>query len=230
MIILLHGDNTEATRNELNRIISTQKGKEIRKLDGKSATDSDIVQAFQAQSMFGGDFVVVIENLFSKLGARKTKRLESIISIITHTGTDNDVIIWEEKELGKTILAQLGAQVQNRLFKTSPQLFKFIDSFGVLKTKQLILLYTQSIQTDAPELIYAMLLKRLRSLIMVKDSVIPPGMQPWQMNRLTSQAKYFTMEKLLMIYKKLLDSEYLIKSGRSPMTLSQHIELVISEM
>ena len=163
--------------------------------------------------MFGGNTVVFIENLFGKLG-RKIKLIESLASIIKNS--TSDVVLWEDKEVGVTVVKSLG-KADVRLFKTPTIIFKFLDH-------PTLSLYEQLVETEAPELIFSMLTRRIRQLIQLADGEIPAGLQGWQAGRLTAQAKLFTMERLTRMYKKMLDMEYSIKNGSSPFSIRQLTE------
>lgn len=206
MITLLHGDNTTASRAELIRRIEEAKkaGKEIRQLDGKGLDTLTLTQALESSSLFGGDILVVIEKFIT----RGTKL----------PATNTDVIIWEDKEIGKTGINGLGAKVSVQLFKTPVVIWEFLDRLTLT-------LLHKALERDAPELIFSLLVGRIRQLIMLKDNVTPEGLPGWQAARLTRQARLFTMDKLLAMERKLLEIEVSIKTGSSPFTLAQHLEL-----
>ncbi|MBI4065474.1 hypothetical protein HY409_03855 [Candidatus Gottesmanbacteria bacterium] len=228
MITLLHGDNIEASRKELTKLKEEAKGKEVRQIDGRLIDEGSLIQALESQSLFGGDTLVIIENLFSKLG-RQQKRIVQLASILVSSQGATDIIVWEGKEVGATVIKSLGTRVNAQEFKVPVVIFQFLDSLRLQNSRSLLSLFSQATHHDAPELIFAMIVRRMRQLIMLKDNVIPEGLQGWQADRLTSQVKSFTMEKLVFMYKKLLDIEYSIKSGSSPFTLTQHIELWLTD-
>lgn len=219
MITLLHGDRTDLSRAEFNRMKSEATGKEIRVLDGRTIDQANLTQALESDSMFGGDTVVFIERLFGKLG-RKTKLIESLASIIKASSAD--IVLWEDKEVGVTVTKSLG-NADVRLFKSPPLIFQFLDHPSVK-------IYQQVVETDAPELVFSMLAKRFRQLIMIKDGVMPEGVSGWQAGRLTGQAKLFTMDRLIGMYTQLLVMEYSIKNGSSPFTLQQLTEQFLLEL
>lgn len=221
MITLLHGDDVESSRKELNRLRSGAKNKEIRFLDGRRLTDTALTQALESGSMFGGDTLVIIENLFGKLGKKQT--LISQLAAIINRSAQRDIILWEDKEVGSTVQKSLkGATIQ--LFKTPIALFQFLDGIKPGNTKSVLTLFQKTLGTHAPELIYTMIVRRIRQLIQVADGVTPEGLQSWQVSRLTSQARSFTIKRLLALYRKLLDMEYSIKTGASPFTMQQLLE------
>ncbi len=228
MITLLHGDNVEASRNELNLLKSQGKDKEIRQLDGKHLDATGLTQALESSSLFGGETLVIIENLFGSLG-KKTSHVKEFASRIASC-QGIDVILWEEKEVGKTGIDNLGKNATVRLFKTPVAIFKFLDALKPKNTKVLLSLYRQVEAVDAPELIFTMMVKRLRQLMMLADGVTPDGLQGWQTKGLTNQARLFTIEKLLSMEKQLLDMEYSFKTGSSPFPLRQLIEQFLIEV
>lgn len=228
MITLLHGDDIESSRNELNRLRNQAKDKEIRQLDGRGLTDTALTQALESHSLFGGDTLVIVENLFGKLG-KKQKLIESLAGIITRSAKIVDVILWEEKEMSATVIKSLvGVKVQ--LFKTPVSLFQFLDSIKPGNARSMLLLYEKTLATHVPEVIYTMIVRRIRQLIQAADGVTPEGLQDWQASRLTSQSRSFTMEKLTDIYQRLLEAEYSIKTGTTPFTLSQLTEQILLDI
>lgn len=218
MITILHGDQAEASRARLNEIIRESKGKEIRRIDGKNTDAGELTQAIEASSLFGGDLVVVFERLFGSLG--KKQKLAVQYAAILSKAT-SDVILLEEKELSPTALAALGSGAKVELFKTPRIIFEFLDGLRPGSAKTSLALYGKLVKTEAPELVFSMIVKRVRQMVMLKDKVTAEGLQGWQVGRLTNQAGNFTMEQLLKMHKNLLDIEFSLKTGASPFTLTQ---------
>ncbi|OGG36020.1 hypothetical protein A2363_00865 [Candidatus Gottesmanbacteria bacterium RIFOXYB1_FULL_47_11] len=219
MITLFHGDHVEASRAECTRLKEAAKGKEIRTLDGRSIDPANLTQAIESSSLFGTETVVFIENLFGKLG-RKTKLIASLADILN--GSSADIVLWEDKEVGATVVKSLG-KADIKLFKTPAIIFQFLDQPSLS-------LYQKLVETEAPELVHSMLAKRVRQLIQIQGGVTPEGLQGWQLTRLTRQAKSFTMDGLLAMYKNLLDMEFAIKNGSSPFTLKQLTEQFLIDL
>src|SRR5688572_2063982 len=99
MITLLHGDYIEASRTELNHLRSQAKDKEVRVIDGRSIDASSLIQSLESQSLFEDGTLVVIEQLFGKLG-RQVKRISEYCAIVAAADKKNDILMWEDKELG----------------------------------------------------------------------------------------------------------------------------------
>lgn len=219
MITLLHGNYSESSRKEFIRLKSEAKAKDIRSLDGRTLDPAGLTQATESHSLFGGETIVFIENLFGKLG-RKLKLIESLAAIINRSSVD--VVLWEDKEVGVTVLKNL-PQVKVILFKIPSVIFQLLDGIAPGATIRVL-------PPEAPEVIFAMIVRRIRQLIQLRDNITPDGLQGWQASRLTRQAKSFTMDRLLAMYKTLLDMEYSIKNGSSPYSLKELIEQFLLEL
>lgn len=220
MITLLHGDHIEASRAELLRAIAAAKDMEVRRIEGKQVDAAGLTQALESTSLFGGSTLVAIENLFSKLG-KKQKLAGEYAAILQTASKGTHIIVWEEKEVSATILKSLGANVKAQLFKTPVVIFQFLDGLRPGDAKRLLVLYEGVIKASAAELVFAMLTKRIRQLLMLRDGVAPEGLQGWQAARLTNQAKQFSMEQLFIMHKGLLKIEFSLKTGATPFTLTQ---------
>lgn len=220
MITLIHGENINASRTELDRIKKTAAMKEIRIVDGKNIELSTLTQALQSSSLFGNEILVVIEQLFGQI-LKKTTLIKDRAKILQKKSDDINVVLWEDRELGKTAINELDPHCKILLFDLPKTLFQFLDGIQPNTRKTVLTLYQQTIATEPPELIHNLLVKRIRQLIMICDGVSPPGITAWQAGRLTKQAKLFTITKLLSMYQNLTVIEHAVKSGATPFRLSQ---------
>ena len=229
MITLLHGDDTTKSRTELVRLKHLTVGKELRELDGKLVNEDILIQALSSSSLFGGDTPVTIDNLFSSQG-KKLKRIETLATIIKRESTNVDVLLWEEKEVGKTALTQLGTSITVKLFKLPVIIFQFLDSVRPQNSPSLLRLYTDIVKQEAPELVHVMLLRRLRQLMELKSGIAPVGLQSWQSARLTNQAQSFTIDQLLQAYKRVVTNDLSMKTGTGALSIRANTELLLSSL
>lgn len=225
MITLLHGDDIQASRNELHRRIAAAPGRELREVNGRSIEPALLVQALESSSLFGSDRLVIIENLFGKLG-RKTSSITTLAKILEKSSASTDVILWEDTILGSTALKALG-YAQVKLFKMPAVIFQLLDGLRPKSATVLIPLVNTVISLEPPEVLYTLLVRRVRQLIQVSQNVSPVGLAPWQATRLTAQARLFTMNELVNMHATLLAMDIGIKTGSSPFTLTQQIEQFI---
>ena len=229
MITLIHGDNTVKSRQELFLLREKAKGKELRVLEGKTLKDDELVQALSSSSLFGGETVVIVENLFSGLG-KKIKRTQELASLIKAHSDQVEIILWEDKEVSKTALSALGTSLSQRLFKMPTLIFQFLDSFIPGKGREELSLYHELLTSEAAELVHAMLIRRIRVLLALKSGNTPESLPPWQLTRLTNQARPFTLERLTTLYKELRLIEQKRNNGLSVFDLKEATEMILIEV
>lgn len=226
MITLIHGEDIRRSREALLELKQQLQGKELREINGKTVQDADLVQALSSSSLFGGETVVIIERIFSGLG-KKIKRIDELTTLITTQGKDVDIIFWEDKEVGKTVLAGLGNKTAVRVFKLPSIIFQFLDSIAPGNSKTLLTYYDNLIQQEPPDLIHAMLLKRIKQLLILKSGNVLEGQQAWQLTRLTNQSRPFTLERLLSLYHKFRKIEYNRNSGTGIFDITEATQLIL---
>lgn len=229
MIILLHGDNISASRDALTSFKLESKDREIRELNGNGLDATSLTQALESGGLFGTEVLIVLENFLSKSG-KKGKTTDELLNVLVKDETNANVILWEGKEITPAMMKRLGGHVDARLFKTPKVIFQLLDGLRPHGGVALLPLLGQTLQTDAAELFFSMFIKRIRQLIMLREGVLPEGLQGWQATRLTSQSKLFTIDKLLSMEKRLLEIDVSIKTGASPFPLAQQIELFFIDL
>jgi len=229
MITLLHGDDIVSSRHELNRLIKITVNKETIRFDGNNLDQALLMQSLSSDSLFGRDILIVIENLLSSI-AKKSKLSGSLTKLIQNSANDAKLILWEDKILTKNAISLIGGNINVRLFKLPVSVFQFLDGLKPNNAKMSLSLFAQSTQTHPAELIFNLLVRRIRQLIMIKDNVNPNDFPDWQRYRLTNQVKLFTMEKLLDMYQRLISLEYSFKTGATPFTFTQLIEQYIIDI
>ena len=221
MLILLHGDNTIASRKELEFYKARAKGKEIIVLDGTKVDKTSLIQALESKSLLGEERLIIIESLLG--GKRKPIFLDTL-----EENKNQEIILWERKEITKLTLEKLPKNIIIKLFKFEKILFKFLESIRPKNTKNLLFLYQETLKKEEPELIFYMLIRQIRNLILAKDGI--SQLSTWQTLRLTNQARYFTMEQLLDLYQKLLTIDIGQKTGSSPFSFKKTTELFLIDV
>jgi hypothetical protein len=229
MITILHGDHIDASRLELQKMKQEKAGLEIRQLNGKSLDPALLTQAISSSSLFDIHTLVVIEQLMSTAN-KKNKAFDQYANIISTASQTCDIVLWEDKEITSTILKSFGTQTNVRLFKLPVLIFQFLDALRPNNAPFLLETFEKLISLEPAELIFSMMVSRVRQLIQISDGVTPLTLKDWQRTRLTTQTNSFSMKKLVDNYSRLLDIEYSIKSGNSPFSLAEHIEQFIIQL
>jgi len=229
MFTILHGDNILASRKALEMTKKMARDKEIIVFDGKKVSLTDLKQALEARSLFGQEKLVIVENLIStKQKNQTTKQSNNILRYLKNLSPNVDLILWERKKIdGRVLTPFKNARVQ--LLKTPAAIFKFLESIQPDNQRLMLSLLENCTKTDPIELIFYMIIRQFRQLLLVKDlgKKGVSRMAPWQYAKLTNQGNCFTLDKLLKIYKELLKIDYQQKTGQAAFDLKRTVELFL---
>lgn len=230
MITILHGDNVFESRKQLDRIKSSFEG-EIISLDGKNLSETAFIQSTQSQFLFSTEKLVVVENFLSDVArGRNPSEAAGKISAkgdkkkikLDFSKIEPEIIFWEDKELGKTILDEFkDVKTKVLLFKTPTTIFKFCDALSPKNCPNLVFLLRECLKTAEPEYVFIMIVRQFRLMLN------PGGSAPWQQAKIMNQSKSFGQNRLKEIYKKLLEIDYKTKTGQSPQNLEFNLELFL---
>ncbi len=225
MLYLLHGDDTAASRKYL---IELAEGKNVTTLDGKSLKIADFEEATVSGSLFAGEKAVIVEGLLSK-NARK----KEFITFLNENEPKTLVILWEDKKLPKPTYSNL-KKANVRDFFLPSYYFQFLDNFSPNNKKNTFDLYQKLLKNYAPEQLFFSLLKRVRVLVIISSGSTTAEiskMSPWQMNNLQKQLRTWNRQNLVSIYEKLKKTEIRLKTGKLPLGLAKHLDiLILSEL
>lgn len=219
---ILHGDNIVESRKALGTLTEAaiKEGIEVVRFDARIT----LVQArgaLESGSLLGKTKLVVIENLLS---SPKAKEKDKILNYLQEGKFDNDFILWEEKEIKKIPLAGAKSEV----FKVNQLIFRFLDNLRPANQKETLNLLSKVKETEGAEMIFYMLVRQVRLLMMAKDNAL--DLPDWQKNKLRNQAEQFEEIKLKAIYAQLLEIDFAQKVSGDPFPLSSRLDLLISSI
>ncbi len=215
MITILHGDNYVASRTALNQLKNTTK------LDAKLILKADLAQALESKALFSDDRPFIIENL---LTLPKSKNKQNLINIVLNA-TDKQIYLWDKKTVTPTVKKQFkNATIKE--FKLTKSVFKFLDAIKPNNQVNILKLLHQSLEHDAVELTFYLLHRRISQLIQAVDNPQELRGAPWQIGKLKTQAKLFTLAQLKNFHQKLLEVEFELKTGRSVIPLASQLDLL----
>lgn len=185
MLRLIHGDNTVASRAELNRFIDSSKAaglEDFVRLQGKKITLNKLLEACETGSFFGTNRLVIIENLHAQSSKKTLKECTDYLASVNPKGS-NAIVIWANKTLTPGQIKSL-PNFSTQIFKVSPVVFKLCDNLGLPPQSTLPLL-KQAVQADSAEFVFAMLARQVRLLLQSTDPSFK--MAPWQMGKIKQQ-------------------------------------------
>lgn len=230
------GENTLASRNALNLAIDRFKrenpGGEIVRLNGDKMTETDLVEAVEAASLFSVSRLVVIEGVLSRRkSGEKDKLIERLAKSFFLFPSSFFLILWEPKQVAAGILAKLAKLPNSRIqeFKLTRSLFKLLDSLRPGNGKQLSFLMNETIKTDPAEVMMLMLGRRIAQLLVAKSGTAGgmAGLADWQIRQLTSQAENWNEKQLTDFHRMLVEIDEAVKTGASPADFSTHLDILL---
>jgi len=230
MLHIFHGEKIIESRRELDVIKEKFAGKEIITLNGKKAALSDLKQALEAASLFGHTRLVIIEYLLKSLSKAKKEILDQYVEILQNSS--HETVLWEDKEIGKILLKRFIPGTDIALFKPTKLLFRFLENITPQHAAKLLEILKDLVKKEAPELIFYMIIRQFRLLLLIKgikDEKIN-NLSSWQRARLHSQAEKFTLEELQNAYARLFIIDQNQKSGKSPFNLTKDLELFLIQL
>lgn len=229
MITLIHGDDTQQSRIKLNEIVE---GKiPLIRIDFEKATFEQLVQSLESQDLFEQQKTIVIENI--KNNSLFDKILDRLLSFKKNTVVD--IILWADDTLDAKFVTKL-KDAQTYSFQLPKLLFPFLDGLSPRASKQSLEILSKLRESMADELIFYMVVKRIRTLLLLKtgkpaDFDETSRMQGWQLSKMAGQLNAWDEKKLISFYQKLFDLETGMKTSTLPMTLGQHLDiLLVSEV
>lgn len=224
MINLYHGEYTIASYEALQKQKDKYRGKEIITLNGDSLTVADLEIPLSGNTLFAEEKLIIIEGL---LTARPSKRKDEVIEKLINS-SDGDILLYEDKEATKTQLNKI-PNIKATNFKAPESIFSFVDSIDKTNRIESVKKLQKLTKTEPAEIIYTMIIRQFRNLILVKEGnpKYLGGLPPWMVGKYKRQASDFSMNELLIQYRKLLDIDFKIKSGLTPLPLPKLLDIFL---
>lgn len=117
-MLIIHGEDQIASRQVF---LAKKQNQTVRELNGEDSILSDVINSTQGESLFGGEALVFIENLFS---SRPSARKTEIVNFFQEN-QDLDVFIWESKDVSSQLKSFPANIVQK--FDLPKIIFAFMD-------------------------------------------------------------------------------------------------------
>lgn len=229
MITIIHGDNVDESRNYFFDFKKSFPN--LTSITGVNIDKNELTNLFQGDNLFFQDNNVGIENFLSK--NKPSKAFDEIIETINSNSKNANIILWEEKEVGKKILDKF-PKAQIQVFKIPKLIFNFLDSIIPNNGRSLIVLFHKLLENNATEIVVYMMTRQFRLMIAVKDNGKNideiSKMMPWQKGKLEKQAGLFDQAKLISLYKKLYEIDASQKTGKLSMPIASAIDIFLLDI
>lgn len=214
-IFIYHGDDQFQSRRELTN--SLKKYPQTKHLEGNEISSENLIQT--SGGLFDqGNKAVVLEDFFSL----SKKNLEEASKYIIKLNDSIDFFIWQGKRLYPNMINKLPTK-KVREFKLPNTIFKLLDAIGTDNHQHLLTYLNGSFQTHPPELIFFLIQKRLRQMLLAKIKSGQLSGAKWQKQRLYSQVRNLSENLISTWYIITINIEWKNKTGRLGRELDQEL-------
>lgn len=224
MLTLIHGNDKVASRKVLEELRLKYSSYENIVFGGEKMTLTDMVMSADSMSFLAPQKLVIIENL---LTGSVNREKEAILDFLRDKKISAEVILWEGKELPKTIINKYFSDATVVSCPLPAILFRFLDSIGEKPLPTILsMLHMLAVEREA-EFILSMLIRQWRNLLIASDlgksgfAAIPS----WQAGKFINQARYFSLKSLISSYRQLLSFDIKIKTGLTPYSLRELLDI-----
>mgnify|MGYP000302197633 CR=1 FL=1 len=176
-------------------------------------------------SLFSQKKAFFTRNLNKKIN-KKNERQKKIIEKIIED--KNLILIDFEEDLEKWELKITNKKVEIKEFKLPTSIFDLLDDLYPKNVNSFIKSFNLLTKKIPQELIFYMIIKRVRQLLQIKFNQKIENLQSWQFRKLNFQAKLWPKEKLIKLYESLFNMEKKIKTGATPFDLKESLELLLT--
>ena len=207
----LHGDNNYASRVKLNEILNELKSKlsnpRIISLNPKSYEESSFVDSLRKNPLFDEAKIYLIENLKSFGKKQQEKILKDLAKYSQNT------IIWDKDKTSlPNQIKKYFPDLQVFCFEQPKIMFKFLEEVYPGNQRIFLKLFLQLSGDQPVELIFYFLKKHLHNLLTAESP--SSELASWQKKKLLGQLEKFTPQKAALFYKKIIQTEYFLKTGK----------------
>jgi DNA polymerase III delta subunit len=225
MVYILIGEDTVSSRTKMLSLIA--KDSEVIRLDGKKIAVSEVLDAFESNSLFTKKRTIILE-YFIKIKPQEALFKNAVRFI---KDPDTTLIFWDEQDLSSKLVGVLkGANV---LTFTFPKVFyQFIDGILPNNKEGSVRLLKVLLKTFEPEQVLYSMTKRIRLLSVLKTGKInefseAQKIRGWQLEKLENQAAFWSEKQLAGLLLKLAEADELLKTGGLSIPLSHHLDMIL---
>lgn len=216
MIHIIHGSDTVSSRNALLNLRSNYPKDSVLTIP-KDSSFSNIAAVFNTNSMFGETILVVMERW-------KTDPFlssEELLSMLRVKSDNVHVLVWVGQKLRSNhkllslVKTSGNGTVREFTEKRSKEVFALLDCLGGKRSTQAYQKLVSLLSSGESAVgILAMMAFSVRNMLMcLTNSPAFESLHPFVRKKTKSQANNFTQDKLLEVYKNILEIDAQLKSS-----------------
>lgn len=205
-IIVLHGDNILKSYERLTRFIQEAKKRswEITEYNLDSVSN---------QSLFSSEKFYVLKD-YKELNKKDIKNIEKF---------NGNLIIYHEGNIPALFIKSLPKDIKIEKFELPKLIFKFVDSLYPSNANNCLKILHELSTNEPIELAFFWISLHLRNIYWTK--IGKPSLPEWRLNKLKSQANFFSINLLKDIIQDLSNIDISVKTSKN--NLKDSLDLLI---
>lgn len=226
MLIVVAGEDAAASREKLRELTKSYEDAQyqvthipLNSIEEVWKNSSGVVD------LFGRKAAYTVDDLSSKYkGREKTLFKETVKQL----ASDDSIVLidWENGKSAYDLssLKRIASSFQES--KPKKSIFQVLDLCIPTRLPEFLSALKLVSLTQDSVFIYVLLWKHVRKLVQAKHNIFESSLAPWQKNSLVAQSNKWDKDSLESYYENLTKIDISIKTGTTPYTWLQSIELV----
>ncbi len=214
MIYIFHGENLGASRAALVEL--KKKYVNLDSFTPEKADDfEEIFRAAESVGMFAEDRLIVVE------GPKRLFGLTALVNYLESKPATTHFALWSDEELSEdSPLLSLAKKTGGQVFHfpgAESKPFPFLDALGARQKVRALRELNMLLRIgENPLGLLALIVNQFRSLLHIKFGTLPEKTHPYVRRKITIQSGNFSINELLVFYRRLLKLEVDLKLGGEP--------------
>ncbi|NCO88428.1 hypothetical protein COW98_01830 [Candidatus Roizmanbacteria bacterium CG22_combo_CG10-13_8_21_14_all_35_9] len=224
MLTIICGEDSTTSFNYYSSLKKNYLDKSYEILDVSSSDLENITSWLgQSQSLFSQKKIFFTQNINKRLSRKLNLKINKVVEKLIKDKSV-EVVDWEEEIPSRELKFPKATVVKE--FKPAQNIFKLQDSLYPGNLKNFIYALNQLAETVDENIIFYMLVKHIRNLLTVKSGQSISRLQPWQLAKLSKQAKNWEEKKLLGFYQGLHRIDISTKTSSNPFSLKKSLDIL----
>jgi hypothetical protein len=223
MLTVICGEDSVASFEHFNSLLNNYRSKQWQVQPLVAAQIPALLTSAREPGLFATDILYTSERLNRAVARRKGDVMMEALTAISKDPTIH-LLDWEEGVAAREV--KLAGIAQMKEFKPSNNVFQLLDACVPKNHIQFLSILNKITNVKNEMLIYILLQRHVRSLVLTATTGSPGQVAPWARAKLISQSKQWGSDPLIGFYSKLLDIDTSLKSGRNPYGIKKSLDIL----
>ena len=222
MFLLVCGEDSTASRNHIHGLKQSYRQKQHRVVEITPQELDETLKNEMDVNLFGEPTIYFIQGLLAYWGKQKKKSADEIKKL--HENQTIKIINWEANKSLYDLKMKPSSTVKE--FKLDTSVFDLQDMLMPGKKVQFIEKLTKLKQSQDPFLLYSLIHRHTRLLLLLNTGQRPLRANPYVVNKASGQSRKWETTKLKQFYLGLSKIDQAVKTSSTPFDIPQSLEIL----